>query len=311
MSTESYYDILGVSETATQDEIKKAYRKKAVEHHPDKGGDERVFKKISEAYDTIGDEGKRRQYDTQKNNPFGGGGGFNPFEDFFSQFGGRQQRQQQRPQAPDKVINIDVTVLESYLGVDKTINYSRKHGCGICNGSGGDRITCSKCQGQGFITVRMGNGMFIQMIQQPCDSCGGQGSIITNRCGSCNGQGTKSEIESVTFKLPHGSDNGQFYRMNELGDFYNGVYGNLIIKVNLVNSNNFEKVGNDLIYNAYLNLDDLNKNSVGVPHPDGEMRVNFPIEFDSSKPLRVKSKGFKNGGQGDLYVKLFVKFKRG
>jgi len=308
MSAESYYNILGVSETATQDEIKKAYRKKAVEHHPDKGGDEQVFKKISEAYDTVGDENKRRQYDAQKNNPFGGG--FNPFEDFFSQFGGRQQRQQ-RPQVPDKVVNLDVTVIESYLGVDKTINYSRKHACNTCSGSGGDRNTCSKCNGQGFVTVRMGNGMFIQMMQQMCDLCGGQGSVLTKRCGTCNGQGTRSEMESVTFKLPHGSDNGQFYRMNELGDYHGGFYGNLVIKVNLVNSDNFEKMGNDLIYNVYLNLDDLNKNSVGVPHPDGEMRVNFPLVFDSSKPLRVKSKGFKNGGQGDLYVKLFVKFKRG
>ena len=310
MSTESYYDILGVSDAATQDEIKKAYRKKAVEHHPDKGGDEQLFKKISEAYDTIGDEGKRRQYDAQKNNPFGGGGGFNPFEDFFSQFGGRQQRQQ-RPQAPDKVINMDVTVIESYLGVEKTINYSRKHACNTCNGSGGDRATCSRCQGQGFITVRMGNGMFIQMVQQACDVCHGQGSMLTRRCGSCNGQGTRSEMESVSFKLPYGTDNGQFYRMNDLGDYHNGVYGNLVIKVNLMNTDNFEKMGNDLVYNSFLNLEDLKKNSVGVPHPDGEIRVNFPLEFDSSKPLRVKSKGFKNGGQGDLYVKLFVKFKRG
>jgi|688.fasta_scaffold99834_1 molecular chaperone DnaJ len=310
MSAESYYNILGVSETATQDEIKKAYRKKAVEHHPDKGGDEQLFKKISEAYDTVGDENKRRQYDAQKNNPFGGmgGGGFNPFEDFFSQFGGG--RQQQRPQAPEKVVNLDVTVFESYLGVDKTVTYGRKHACNTCDGSGGDRATCSKCKGQGFVTVRMGNGMFIQMMQQMCDLCGGQGSTLTRRCGSCNGQGTRSEMESVTFKLPHGSDNGQFYRMDSLGDYYNGIYGNLIIKVNLVNNDNFEKANNDLIYNAYLNLDDLTKNSVAVPHPDGELRVNFPLEFDSSKPLRVKSKGFKNGGQGDLYVKLFVKFKR-
>jgi molecular chaperone DnaJ len=307
MSTQSYYEVLGVSETATQDEIKKAYRKKAVEHHPDKGGDEQVFKKISEAYDTIGDENKRRQYDAQKNNPFGGMGGGHPFEDFFNQFGGGRQ---QRPQVPDKVVNIDVTVIESYLGVEKTINYSRKHACNTCNGSGGDRATCTKCGGQGFITVRMGNGMFIQMMQQMCDLCNGQGSMLTRRCGSCNGQGTRSEMESVSFNLPHGSDNGQFYRMNELGDFYNGMYGNLVIKVNLVNSENFEKMGNDLIYNAYLNLDDLSKNSVAVPHPDGEMRVNFPLEFDTSKPLRVKSKGFRNAGQGDLYVKLFVKFKR-
>jgi molecular chaperone DnaJ len=305
MSAESYYDILGVSDTATQDEIKKAYRKKAVEHHPDKGGDEQLFKKISEAYDTVGDENKRRQYDAQKNNPFGGG--FNPFEDFFSQFGGGRQ---QIPQVPDKVVNVDITVLESYLGGDKTINYSRKHGCGTCNGTGGERVTCSKCGGQGFITVRMGNGMFIQMMQQQCDSCYGQGSTLTKRCVSCGGQGTTSSMESVTFNLPHGADNGQFYKMNQLGDYQNGMYGNLLIKVNLKNENNFEKSGNDLIYSAYLNLDDLNKNSVAVPHPDGELRVNFPLEFDSSKPLRVKSKGFRIAGQGDLYVKLYVKFKR-
>ena len=117
-------------------------------------------------------------------------------------------------------------------------------------------------------------------------------------------------METMSFKLPHGSDDGQFYRFDKMGDYHKGFYGNLIVRIRMNNINNFEKVNNDLIYNAYLNLDDLKKNSVSVPHPDGELRVNFPLEFDSSKPLRVKSKGFKNNGNGDLYVKLFVKFKR-
>ena len=306
MATETYYDVLGVTESASQDEIKKAYKKKAVQHHPDKGGNEETFKKISEAYDTIGDENKRRQYDAQRNNPFSNMGGGNPFEDFFSQFG---QRPQRNP-APEKVIDLDVTVLDSYLGVDKTVNYTRNHGCSVCDGSGGDRIACKKCNGQGFITVRMGNGMFIQMMQQQCDLCSGQGSTLMNKCNTCNGKGTIPNMETMSFKLPHGSDDGQFYRFDKMGDYHKGFYGNLIVRIRMNNINNFEKVNNDLIYNAYLNLDDLKKNSVSVPHPDGELRVNFPLEFDSSKPLRVKSKGFKNNGNGDLYVKLFVKFKR-
>jgi molecular chaperone DnaJ len=307
MSAESYYDILGVSETATQDEIKKAYRKKAVEHHPDKGGDEQVFKKISEAYDTIGDESKRRQYDAQKNNPFGGmGGGFNPFEDFFSQFNQRPNRNN----VPERVVELEVTVLESYLGVEKTVVYDRKMSCGICNGSGGDRVTCGKCRGQGFTTTRVGNGMFIQMMQQPCNVCQAKGYTLTNKCTSCNGFGHNTTKESMSFVLPHGSDDGQQYRFDKMGDFSNGAYGNLIVKIKLLNKDNFEKSGKDLVYSAFLGLDDLKKNSISVPHPDGELRVNYPLDFDTSKPLRVKSKGFKTGVNGDLYVRLFVKFKR-
>jgi len=310
MSTESYYDILGVSETATQDEIKKAYRKKAIEHHPDKGGDEQVFKKISEAYDTVGDESKRRQYDAQKNNPFGGmggmGGGFNPFEDFFSQFGQRPRKNS----VPDRVVELVVSVLESYIGGEKTVNYDRKMSCGVCSGTGGDKKTCNKCKGQGFITIRMGNGMFIQMVQQVCDVCQGKGSTIINKCNTCNGFGTNSSKESMSFILPHGTDDGQQYIFEKMGDSHNGSYGNLIVKVKVVNQDNFEKSGNDLIYSAYLGLNDLKMNSISIPHPDGELRVNFPLEFDTSKPLRVKSKGFKTGNKGDLYVRLFVKFKR-
>jgi molecular chaperone DnaJ len=309
MSAESYYNILGVSETATQDEIKKAYRKKAVEHHPDKGGDEKLFKKIAEAYDTVGDDNKRRQYDAQKNNPFGGmngGMGFDPFGDFFSQFGQRQNRNA----APERIVELEVTVLESYLGVEKTVNYTRNMSCGVCTGTGGDRVKCNKCGGQGFTTTRVGNGMFIQMMQQVCGSCQGKGSVVTNKCSSCNGFGHNTTKESMSFVLPHGSDDGQQYRFDKMGDFSNGTYGNLIVKIKLVNKDNFEKSGSDLVYSAFLNLDDLTKNSVSVPHPDGELRVNYPIEFDTSKPLRVKSKGFRVGNRGDLYVRLFVKFKR-
>ena len=305
MSTENFYQVLGVDEKATQEEIKKSYRKMAIEHHPDKGGNEETFKKISEAYDTLGDENKRRQYDNQKNNPFGGFGGGNPFEDFFNS--GYQPR---RRAAPDSVIDITVGTLESFNGSDKTITYSRKHGCTTCNGSGGDKKTRVKCNGGGYTNVTMGTGLFTQVFRQPCNDCRGEGQVFKTRCGVCNGSSTMPEMETIKIKLPHGVDNGQFFKMQGKGDYNNGVYGNLVIRVKMVPEGNFEKSENDLVYNAFLTLEDLSKDNLEIPHPSGNISIKIPEDFDTSKPLRVKSKGFKSNGVGDLFVKLFVKFKR-
>ena len=151
MSMNNFYDTLGVTETSTQDEIKKAYRKLAIEHHPDKGGDEDKFKKISEAYNILGDETKRSQYDNQRQNPFGnmGGGGFNPFEDLFN----GAFHTQRRRSVPDKVIEVQVGAIESFMAGDKIINYSRQHMCNDCSGQGGERETCNVCNGDGFIAL--------------------------------------------------------------------------------------------------------------------------------------------------------------
>ncbi len=166
---EDFYQILGVNQNATQDEIKKAYRKLAVEHHPDKGGDENKFKKISESYDTIGDEKKRAQYDNQKRNPFanmgGGGGGFNPFEEMFNQMHSQRKRA-----VPDKIVEVVVGAVESYNGSEKNITYTRSHNCGGCNGTGGERINCGSCGGSGFITQQIGTGLFTQIISPDTSS---------------------------------------------------------------------------------------------------------------------------------------------
>jgi molecular chaperone DnaJ len=302
---EDFYQILGVSENASQDEIKKAYRKLAVEHHPDKGGDENKFKKISEAYDTIGDQNKRIQYDNQKRNPFAnmGGGGFNPFEDMFN-----QMHTQRKRAVPDKIIEVVVGAVESYKGGEKNITYTRNHNCGGCNGSGGERINCSTCGGQGVITQQIGTGLFTQIIRQSCGSCGGRGFSYKTTCGTCHGSTTTSSVETISIKLPNGIDEGQFLRVQGKGDYKDGMYGNLVVKVKIVPENNFEKSMDDLIYNAYFDLNSLKQDSVKVPHPLGEISIKLPGEFDTSKPLRVKSKGYH--GRGDLYIKLFVKFKR-
>jgi molecular chaperone DnaJ len=302
---EDFYQILGVNQNASQDEIKKAYRKLAVEHHPDKGGDENKFKKISEAYDTIGDENKRSQYDNQKRNPFAnmGGGGFNPFEDMFN-----QMHTQRRRSVPDKVIEVIIGALESYNGSDKTINYVRESKCGGCNGNGGERINCTTCNGEGFILQRIGTGLFVQVMRQTCGSCGGNGFTYKSTCGTCHGKTTVKTNETVSVKLPHGVDDGQFLRLQDKGDYKDGMYGNLVLRIKVREENNFDKSGDDLIYNAYFNLNELSKDTLDISHPQGNLSIKLPKTFDTSKPLRVKSKGYHS--RGDLFIKLFVKFDR-
>jgi molecular chaperone DnaJ len=302
MNQENFYNVLGVSETATQDEIKKVYRKLAVEHHPDKGGSEDKFKTIAEAYDTLGDEDKRKQYDNRRQNPFNGG--FNPFEDLF----GNSFYTSRKRAVPDKIIEMTIGSVDSYLGGDRVITYNREIQCVDCKGNGGDKVTCHVCNGQGFHIHKLGGSMFNQIVKQPCNNCKGSGQVYTKVCDTCNGKTTKTATESVKIKLPHGIDDGQFLKLQGKGDYIDGMYGNLVIRVKSVPQNNFEKMGNDLVFNSFLNREDMDKDSIEIPHPLGTISVKLPEIFDTSKPLRVKGKGFYDNG--DMFVKLFVKFKR-
>lgn len=303
MSQDNFYNILGVNENATQDEIKRAYRKLAIKHHPDKGGSEESFKRISEAYDTLGDENKRQQYDGRNNNPFGGmGNEFNPFTDMFNMFS-----QGFRRGAPDKVININIGVIESFKGGDKTITYSREMKCETCNGAGGDKIKCAPCNGVGFHTIKVGGSMFNQMVRQTCNNCKGSGQTYKTVCHGCIGKTTKTTIENLKINLPVGIDDSQFLKMMGYGDYGNGEYGNLVMRVNIVPEDNWEKLGNDLVYNMVYGYEDLKLTSIQVPHPNGEIVINLPKEFNTSIPLRVKGKGFVGG---DLFVKQHVKFTK-
>lgn len=306
----NYYETLGVSKDATQDEIKKAYRKLSKQYHPDvnpEGGEK--FKDISVAYDTIGDETKRAQYDNKLNNPFGGNGGMS-YEDIFNQMFGNQGGnpfEQRRKSAPDKIIKVQVSPLESFKGVDKVIHYMKDNHCDVCSGSGGEQQKCGTCGGAGFQIKTFGTGFMVQQIRTACQTCAGRGYTLVHRCFSCDGKGVKSTTHEVTVKLPVGIDDGQYLKLASLGDFRNGEYGDLVIQISMVNQDGFEKMNNDLIYNLFLNLKEIQDDKFTIPHPNGELVVNaFPI-FDSSKPLRLKGKGF-NGG--DMYVKLNVKFNR-
>lgn len=305
MNIDNFYDVLGVEENATQEDIKKKYRKLAKENHPDTGGNEELFKKISTAYDVIGDEDKRRQYDQQRRNPFGSSFNFN---DIFGNMSNRQQGGARHVHTSNITVNIGT--IQSYKAGKHTLSYRRQAACDPCRGTGGDKKTCNVCGGAGVTVKQFGSGSFFQLMQVACETCHGKGQIITNPCFLCNGSGTKVEMKTLDISLPHGVDNGQFLRLTQMGDFKNGIYGDLVVRIDLKPENGFSKIDNHLVYNAYMTLEDLNSGNLLVPHPDGELNVKLPKNIDTSIPLRVKSKGFKVESVGDLIVNQYVKYKR-
>ena len=193
MNTDNYYETLGVNETATQDEIKKSYRKLAKENHPDTGGNEELFKKISTAYDVLGDEKKRQEYDHQRKNPFA-----HNINDMFNNM--FNQRQQHRVKHTKNIV-VNIGALKSYKSEKVTISYRREIMCEPCSGNGGDKKVCQTCGGSGTMVKQFGAGMFVQLMQIPCESCQGKGYSLTNVCFMCSGSGTKSEMKKLSDKL--------------------------------------------------------------------------------------------------------------
>ena len=302
-----YYKILEVEEKASADEIKKSYRTLSKKYHPDINPDgAEQFKDIAEAYDVLSNPEKKTKYDNSKSNPFQGGN----YEDMLSQmFGGMNGRfrQQKRKNAPDKIIKVQVSPVDSYLGVNKELHYVKNNHCQVCNGSGGEQQVCVTCRGQGFEVKTFGTGFMVQQIRSACTTCGGRGYTLIHKCYGCGGQGINSITNNIAITLPKGVDSGQFLKVENAGDFKNGEYGDLIIQVEIVNKDGYEKINNDLVYNLFLNLDEIQKNKYVIPHPDGDLSMDAPRTFDSSRPLRLRGKGYKGG---DMYVKLNVKFER-
>ena len=302
-----YYKILEVEEKASADEIKKSYRSLSKKYHPDvnPNGTEQ-FKEIAEAYDVLSNPDKKANYDNSKSNPFQG----TPYADMFSQMfgkGNNQFRQPRRKNAPDKVIKVQVSPVESYLGSNKELHYVKNNHCQTCNGSGGEQQMCGTCKGQGFEIKTFGTGFMVQQIRSACNTCGGKGYTLVHKCYGCGGQGVKSTANNIKITLPRGIDSGQFLKVENAGDFKNGEYGDLVIQVELVNKDGYEKMNDDLIYNLYLNLEETQQEKYVIPHPDGSLSMEAPRVFDSSRPLRLRGKGY-NGG--DMYVKLNVRFER-
>jgi molecular chaperone DnaJ len=225
-------------------------------------------------------------------------------------FNQRNQQQQQhfrRKGAPDKIIRVQVSPVESYKAAMKTINYFREQGCGTCKGTGGDTTMCGTCGGAGFQIRTIGTGFMVQQIRTTCQTCAGKGNVIINKCHHCTGKGTKTQAQEIRINIPYGADDGQFLKLQNLGDFYGGEYGDLVIQIEMTPTDGYEKMNNDLIYNLYLNLEQAQQDKFNIPHPDGDLMMSTPTTFDTSKPLRLRGKGFQGG---DMYVKLHVRFDK-
>ena len=287
----NYYETLGVSKDSTQNEIKKAYRKLSIKYHPDKeGGDEEKFKTISEAYNTIGDKEKRTQYDNR------GRGGFegDPF-DAFSQFFRNQDNRRRRRQQPrnirgkDLKINLTITLEETYWGKEKELKYRKK----ISNGH-----KCPQCKGRGIITQTIGSAFFRQMVNATCPACSG--------CGFLNG-GEVVE-KTLKFTIPRGIDSGHFMKKSGGGDdTFNGISGDLLIIVNVEETEDRKKDNMDYVYIKKVNpIECILGIELIVPHFEGDIRIKVPELHDSSKALKAKGKGFTDGGGmfGDMLIYL-------
>jgi molecular chaperone DnaJ len=320
----NYYDILGVDKNASQDDIKKAYRKKALDHHPDRGGDEVKFKEAAEAYETLSDDQKRREYDMYGSNPNRGRSqGFN-MDDIFSQFGdvfggnpfGGAFTNQRPKRGNDLRVQMSVTLEEVLTGVTKKVKYKRQHSCTPCNGRGGTDVrTCTTCGGAGVRTVTQHTPFGSISQTMPCNICGGQGKTIANRCNTCGGSGTISKDETVDIAIPKGVASGMSLNMNGYGNYIkDGQPGDLHILIDETPHPRYKREGNNLICEEWISISDavLGAN-LKVQTLHGESSLQIFGGCESGKSFSIPGKGIpmitRNGyteGPGSLIVKVNV-----
>jgi molecular chaperone DnaJ len=318
------YNVLGVERGASEDDIKKAYRKMAMKYHPDKNpGDESAeakFKEVAEAYDVLSDEGKKSNYDRfgttdgKSQNPFGQG--FN-MDDIFSQFGdifGSRGNPHQRRQAKggDLRIKVSLTIQEIITGCTKKMKYKRQDTCKPCSGKGGSDVRdCIPCGGSGRRIVAQ-NTPFGQMrTETGCPDCNMTGKIVHNKCNSCNGDGTTLMEQEVDIEIPKGVSNGIQLTMHGFGNsIRDGVNGDLQIVIDEIRNNTFKREGGNLIVDKEISvLDAIMGANVKVNTPHGEMVVTIQPGTQPGTITRMHGKGVADiqYGLGDLIINLKVK----
>lgn len=329
-----YYEILEVNKTATYEEIKKAYRKKAIQFHPDKNpGDkeaEEKFKEAAEAYEILSDEQKRASYDRfghEAPGGFGGHSGGFSMDDIFSQFGdifgghfggfsGFGQRGSRVNRGTDLRVKVKLTLKDIANGVEKKIKVKKYVACTHCNGNGAEGGTayqnCSTCKGSGVVT-RVVNTLLGQMqSQSTCPTCNGEGKVITKKCAHCNGEGIVHEEEVVTINIPAGVAEGMQLSMSGKGNAarHGGVNGDLLILVEEEPHPELFRDDNDVVYNLLLSLSTAALGgSVVVPTIDGKVKVTIEPGTQPGKVLRLKNKGLPSVnryGTGDLLINISV-----
>lgn len=324
MSKRDYYEVLGVSKTSSDDEIKKAFRKAAVKYHPDKeGGDETKFKEINEAYEVLKDKQKRQRYDQFGHAGVGGsssgGGGYgNPFEgfggfggqnvhfdfgdgglgDIFGQFfGGGQSRSQGPTRGRDVEAQVALTFEEAVFGVEEKISLDMDDECSHCHGTtvepGHAMKTCPDCQGAGQQT-RVMNSIFGQMQQAvTCPTCKGKGKIPEKVCSVCKGRGTERRKQTVTLKVPAGIDDGATIRLKNRGEAIGGgERGDLYIHIRVKAHKRFTREGDIVLSEEHISMIDAALGAeIDVATVDGKVRMKVPAGTQSGTDFKLSGHG--------------------
>lgn len=342
MAKRDYYEVLSVTRTATVEEIKKAYRKKAIEYHPDKNPDnkeaEEKFKEAAEAYDVLSDAQKRERYDqfghagVGSSAAGGGYGGGMSMDDIFSQFGdifgghfgfggfsgfgggGRSGRRVNR--GSDLRVKVKLNLKEIANGVEKKIKVKKYVSCKHCHGSGAEddksTKTCDTCHGSGVVT-RVTNTFLGQMqTQSTCPTCGGDGRVITRKCTVCAGEGIVKDDDIITINIPAGVGEGMQLSMSGKGNAarHGGINGDLLILVEEEAHPELIRDENDLLYNLLLSVPEATLGTtVEVPTVDGKAKLKIDPGTQPGKVLRLRNKGLpsiNSYGTGDLLVNVSV-----
>ena len=330
MAKRDFYDVLGVGKNASPEELKSAYRKLAVKHHPDKNPGDKIsedkFKEASEAYGILSDQEKKQNYDNFGHAAFEGGGGGRQsggfsgadfsdiFEDFFGDFGGEERsrgRRSSNNRGSDLRYDLSITLEEAYEGKKQDIKFSTTEKCNTCRGNGSkpghspDR--CSYCKGSG--KIRSNQGFFT--VQQTCPQCNGNGEEITNPCNDCNGQGKKQASKKISVTIPKGVDDGTRIRLAGKGEAGSrgGTTGDLYLFINVNSHDLFKRSDENLFFEFPISIADAALGTtIEIPTIDGgKAKIKIPDGTQSGKQFRLKGKGMpfmRRGDYGDLYVQV-------
>ena len=340
-----YYEVLGVNKNATNDEIKKAFRKAAKQYHPDLNKDDPTaaekFKECNEAYSVLSDADKRRKYDqfgftgvdpsyaAGQGGGYGGGGfGFDGDIDlgdiFSSFFGGGFGGGSRNPNAPQRGRDIQTTINISFeeaaKGCKKSVEVSKVEDCSQCHGTGAAEgtspKTCSQCGGSGYITVQQGSGFFQVNTTRPCPSCNGSGKIIEKPCSKCSGRGKVRKKSKIDITSPAGIDNGQVVTARGLGDagLNGGPAGDLRVGVSVSAHKDFVRDGYDIHYEKHISIVEACLGvKVRIPTLDGDVEYHVPAGTQPNEVFRLKGKGIQrlnSIAKGDLFVHIVVDIPR-